>query len=68
MLKPAPMGSAHLSRLYEQTRAVLRVYHYSISTEKNYLYWIRYYIRFHHNIDPRNMGAEQVSEFRGSIL
>lgn len=63
MLKPAPMGSAHLSRLYEQTRAVLRVYHYSISTEKNYLYWIRYYIRFHHNIDPRNMGAEQVSEF-----
>ncbi|KKN83270.1 hypothetical protein LCGC14_0300190 [marine sediment metagenome] len=32
--------------LREQFRAVMRLNHYSICTEKSYWYWIRYFIRF----------------------
>ncbi|MDI9243842.1 phage integrase N-terminal SAM-like domain-containing protein [Marinobacter sp. CHS3-4] len=50
-------------RLRDQFRAVIRVNHYSIRTEKSYWYWIRFFIRFHQMKHPREMGPVQVREF-----
>lgn len=50
-------------RLRDQFRAVIRVNHYSIRTEKSYWYWIRYFIRFHQMKHPRDMGPREVNEF-----
>ena len=50
-------------RLQDQFRAVIRVNHYSIRTEKSYWYWIRYFIRFHGMKHPKDLAASEVSEF-----
>ena len=50
-------------RLRDQVRAVIRVNHYSVRTEKSYWYWIRYFIRFHQMTHPRDMGPREVKEF-----
>lgn len=50
-------------RLRDQVRAVIRVNHYSIRTEKTYWYWIRYFIRFHKMKHPLSMGPRDVNEF-----
>jgi len=50
-------------RLRDQVRAVIRVNHYSIRTEKTYWYWIRYFIRFHKMRHPREMGPREVNDF-----
>ena len=50
-------------RLRDQVRAVIRVNHYSVRTEKTYWYWIRYFIRFHQMKHPRHMGPREVNEF-----
>jgi len=34
-------------RLLDQVRERFRYLHYSLSTEKTYLYWIRFFIRWH---------------------
>lgn len=56
-------SSASRPRLQEQFRAVMRVHHYSIRTEKTYWYWIRFYIRFHKLRHPLEMGAPEVNTF-----
>ena len=50
-------------RLRDQVRAVIRVNHYSIRTEKTYWYWIRYFIRFQQMKHLRDMGPCEVNEF-----
>ncbi len=37
--------SLQSSRLLDQVRERVRYMHYSLKTEKAYLYWIRFYIR-----------------------
>ena len=54
-------------RLMDQVRERIRYLHYSLSTEKTYLYWIRFFIRWH-AVDgemrhPRDMGATEVEAF-----
>ncbi|MEO9273932.1 site-specific integrase [Marinomonas sp. 5E14-1] len=44
-------------------RNELRLRGYSLKTEKSYLYWIKYFIRFHQLKHPANMGAEEVRTF-----
>jgi uncharacterized protein YfbU (UPF0304 family) len=34
-------------RLLDQLREVLRYKHYSLRTEEAYLYWVRFFIRWH---------------------
>ena len=34
-------------RLLDQVRERIRYLHYSLSTEKTYLYWVRFYVRWH---------------------
>jgi len=51
------------TRLLDQVRERARYAHYSISTEKTYLYWIRWFIRFHGLRHPREMGAPEIEAF-----
>ena len=48
-------------RLRDQFRAVIRVNHYSIRTEKSYWYWIRYFIRFNELRHPLELGPAEVN-------
>lgn len=56
------------TRLLDQVRERVRYLHYSLKTEKAYLYWIRFFIRWsaaqgglmRH---PRDMGAAEVETF-----
>ncbi len=54
-------------RLLDQVRERIRYLHYSLSTEKVYLYWIRFFILWHGRTSgmthPRDMGAKQVEGF-----
>lgn len=34
-------------RLLDQLREVLRYKHYSLRTEQAYLYWVRFFVRWH---------------------
>ena len=51
------------SPLLDAVRNTIRVKHYSLRTEKSYIYWIKYYIRFHGVRHPREMGAAEVEKF-----
>jgi len=37
--------------------------HYSLRTEKNYVYWIRWSIRWHGVRHPKDMGGKEVESF-----
>ena len=50
-------------RLLDQVRNTIRTLHYSRKTEHAYCYWIRFFIRFHNNSHPRDLGARDVSVF-----
>jgi len=50
-------------RLLDQVRERIRYLHYSLSTERTYLYWVRFFIRWHGLKHPRDMGARQVEAF-----
>jgi len=46
--------------LLDQVREKIRYKHYSLSTEKTYILWIRHYIIFHGKRQPAEMGAVEV--------
>ena len=50
-------------RLLDQVRERLRRKHYSISTERAYVDWIKRYILFHGKRHPAAMGKEEVESF-----
>ena len=41
-------GQQPSPKLLDDARNVLRLYHYSIHTERSYLDWIKRYVHFHH--------------------
>ena len=51
------------TRLLDQVRERIRYLHYSFSTEKLYVYWVRFFIRWHGLKHPRDMGAKEVEDF-----
>ena len=59
------------TRLLDQLRERLRYLHYSLQTEKAYLYWVRFFIRWHGRggvmRHPRDMGAAEVEDFLNMI-
>lgn len=50
-------------RLLTQLRERARYLHYSLSTEKAYVYWVRFFIRWSGMRHPRDMGAAEVEAF-----
>jgi hypothetical protein len=58
-----PRKQALLStRLLDQVRERLRCMHYSLQTEKNYMNWIRWFIRCHGVRDAKQMGRQSTHE------
>ena len=51
------------SRLLEDVRLSIRRKHYSHRTEQSYIYWIRYFIRYHKMRHPREMREDEVRQF-----
>ncbi len=50
-------------KLLDQVRDKIRVKHYSIRTETQYLQWIKRFILFQGKRHPKDMGAAEVEEF-----
>jgi site-specific recombinase XerD len=54
-------------RLLDQLREVLRYKHYSLRTEEAYLYWVKFFVRWHGRNGqvrhPRELGAAEVEQF-----
>ena len=65
-MKPgnAPLKSI---RLLDQVRERIRYSHYSLSTEKVYLYWVKFFIRWHGRNGPmrhpREMAGPEIEAF-----
>ncbi|MCB0099255.1 MAG: phage integrase N-terminal SAM-like domain-containing protein [Caldilineaceae bacterium] len=55
-VQPAP-------RLLDQLRASIRYRHYSLRTEKAYVYWVCAFAHYHHPKHPGEMGAAAVTAF-----
>lgn len=58
-----PATEQRQPKLLDRVRERIRVKHYSRSTEKTYIYWIRFYIHFHGLQHPKDMGATEVEAF-----
>ena len=59
--------SAQPKKLLDQVRDKIRFKHYSLSTEKTYIAWIKRFILYHHKRHPLEMGSlEVVGWFRDS--
>ena len=62
-MQPGASASPSGTRLLAQVRERARYLHYSLRTEKAYVYWIRFYVRWHGLKHPRDMGAAEVQAF-----
>jgi integron integrase len=49
--------------LLEVVRHKIRTRHYSLRTEKAYVFWVRRFMRFHGKRHPRDLGAPEVESF-----
>jgi hypothetical protein len=67
-MEPAlPAGAPAAPKLLDQVRARIRVKHYSIRTEDQYVLWIKRFILFHGKRHPRELGAEAVEAFLSDL-
>jgi integron integrase len=51
------------TRLLDQVRERARYLHYSLRTEDAYVYWVRFFVRWHGMKHPRDMAAPEVQSF-----
>ncbi|MDD2382673.1 MAG: phage integrase N-terminal SAM-like domain-containing protein [Sulfurospirillaceae bacterium] len=50
-------------KLLDVVRDKIRFKHYSISTEKTYIFWIKHYIFFHQKRHPVDLGKKEIEDF-----
>lgn len=62
-MQPGAPASPSGTRLLAKVRERARYLHYSLRTEKAYVYWSRFYVRWHGLKHPRDMGAAEVQAF-----
>jgi hypothetical protein len=55
-------------RLLDQVRTVVRVKHFSLSTERAYVSWIRRFILFHHKRHPKHMAEPEIRRLASQVL
>lgn len=55
-------------KLLDQLRRCLRDNHYSARTERAYVYWSRWYIRFHGVRHPIDMGGPEIQAFLSYLV
>jgi len=51
------------SKFLDHVREVIRINHFSYSTEKTYIGWIYRFIIFHNKRHPEEMGGKEIAEF-----
>ena len=56
-------GSGQNPKLLDRLRALIRTKHYSIKTERIYVFWVRHFVRFHGKRHPLDMGKQEVEAF-----
>jgi len=54
-------------KLLDQVRETIRRKHYSRSTEKTYVSWIKRFILFHQKQHPLEMGEREIEAFLSSL-
>ncbi|WP_338846277.1 integron integrase [Massilia sp. W12] len=54
-------------KLLDQLRAKIRLRHYSIRTETQYVHWVRRFILFHGKRHPKDMGGPEVEAFLSNL-
>ncbi|MBA3034852.1 MAG: integron integrase [Gammaproteobacteria bacterium] len=54
-------------KLLDRMRAAIRVLHYSLATERNYIHWAKRFIYFHGKRHPKDMGAAEVEAFLSDL-
>ena len=59
----ASQNGSKQPKLLERVRIAIRTMHYSYSTEKTYIHWIRKYVLFHNKRHPGDMGEPEMSQF-----
>ena len=57
------MDAAKPKKILDLVREEMRIGHFSPSTEKSYVLWIRRFVRFHGLKHPREMGAGEITGF-----
>jgi integron integrase len=62
MLKNTPLTTKS-PKLLDIVREKIRVKHYSIRTEMQYLQWVKRFILYHNKRHPREMGGKEVEAF-----
>lgn len=50
-------------KILTEVHELIRKKHYSIRTEKSYIYWMKKFYYFHKRKNPVNMGENEVNEF-----
>ena len=65
MPEPAP---AKPPKLLDQLRRCIRDNHYSLNTKRAYVYWAKYYIRFHGFRHPVEMGGSEIQAFMSYLV
>jgi integron integrase len=55
-------------RLLDMVRREVRYRHYALSTEKAYVHWVRFFVKFHGLTHPREMGAPHVEAFLSHLV
>jgi integron integrase len=58
-----PTDTPRPIKLLDQLRQHIRFKHYSLRTERQYVYWVRFFIRFHRLRHPAEMGASEITSF-----
>ena len=53
----------HSIKLLDRVKEAIRYKHYSLRTEDVYVYWCRFFIRFHGLRHPKEMGSAEVEAF-----
>ncbi len=54
-------------KLLDIVRDTIRFKHYSLSTERTYIHWIKQYIFFHNKKHPKDMAKEEIEEYLTSL-
>lgn len=65
--EPAGDGKFPYPELIHDVAAEIRRRNYSIRTEHAYLQWLRRFVLFHGNRDPREMGGEELAAFLSNL-
>jgi len=54
-------------KLLDMVRDKMRLKHYSLSTERTYVHWIKHYIFFHNKKHPLEMEKPEIEQFLTSL-